>query len=220
LNFGEIQTALIGGQDYGLFSSATSVNDWLVKRYGDVWAAADWPFKIALPTTLNAVGGTVAATAPADMFKPVMLFDSVDNPLEYLDPRQFYEAWGSLAATSTGSPTHYSFLDGTVLLGPTPSASQVMKLVYERTLSVKAAGGVTWVAGSWDKSTLTQVPAWHDSFHYMLVHGAASIGLGLLGSGDAAWHEEQFTKMLGQLVQLYAPFNRTGTLQFRRDSIG
>lgn len=192
------------------------MNNWIVKKYADVWAAADWPFKLVGPTSLAVVAGTVTVALPSDCFKPHYIFTDADAPLTYLDPRQFFQTFGTLAATSSGVPTHYTFLDGNIYFGPTPSASATFKLVYERVLSVFTAANA-YVAGSWDKATTTQKPVWHDGFHYCLVHGVASMGLGLLGSADAEWHRDEFVKEVAQMVQFYAPLGKAENLQFQRD---
>lgn len=228
MNFGEIQTALIQTADYGAFSSSVSVNDWIVWRYGQVWAAADWPFKAVGPTSLALTGGQQDLAAPADMFKPIYVFDDGDTPLVYLDPYEFFSAYGMTDATSSGKPDHYTFLQeglgsgtqpSTLYFGPTPDQNYTFNTVYERILSVRSSTG-TWVAGPWDKATTTQQPAWSASFHYILVHGCMATGLGYLGSQDAQWHNDEFNRGLAQMAQFYAPFHRTDLPQLRRDNLG
>lgn len=219
MNFTQITAYLNTTSDYGMFSTNVTTTDWIIYRYAQVWGAADWPFKTVGPTSLAVTGGTVTVAAPATCFKPIYLFDDNDQPLSEIPPVEFFRQFGTLPATSSGPPTHYCFINGTFYLGPTPSASATFKLVYERKQFVFDAAGTTIVPGPWDGSTMTQQPCWDSSFHYILVHGAAASGYGMMGSPLETYHEQLFTDGVQKLVSLYAPFDHRSNYQFSRDQL-
>lgn len=219
MNFGQIQTALRGNPDVGLFSANVTVSDWIIHTYAKVWGGADWPFKWVGPTALAVTGGTPTVAAPAACFKPIFVFDANDNPLSELPPVEFFRQYGTLAATSSGDPIHYCFINGSFYFGPTPSSSRTFQLVYERRKFVFQADGTTAVNGDWDAATLTQLPAWDSAFHWLLVPGSASIGYMLMGSPLADRHEQMFQDGLQRMVAFYAPFDHRSNYQFVRDSL-
>lgn len=219
MNYTAILAYLTNSTDYGMFSPNVTVKDWLISRYGYVWGAADWPFKWVGPTSLAVTGGTVTVAAPADCFKPIYVFDELDQPLTECSPVEFFRQFGTLAATSSGRPTHFCFINGSFYLGPTPSASATFKLVYQRKLFNFAADGTTVVAGPWDGTTGTVQPCWDPSFHYMLVNGAAASGWAALGSPMANVHEQLFQDAVQRMISFYAPFDHSSNYQFSRDQL-
>ena len=219
MNYTSILSELQGGNDYSMFSTNTALTKWLIFRYGEVWAAADWPFKTIGPTTLAVTGGAVTVAAPATMFKPIFVFDDLDNPLSEIAPIEFFRQFCTLAATSSGRPTHYCFINKTFYFGPTPSASATFTLIGERLLSQFAADGITFVNGAWDGVTNTQQPIWDASFHYLLVHGAAATGFAFIGSPMQQTHEQLFNDGLQRMISFYAPFDHRSNYQFSRDQL-
>ncbi len=219
MNFGAINTAINGGIDYGSFSDTTQITNWINKAYGIVWAGGDWPFKISAPTDLALTSGTRTVTSPAGMAKPVYISSHVDDWIDWLAPKDFYATYGLTNSTSTGVPQNYTIVDSTIMVAPTPNSAYTFRIVYEREPAVKTSGGA-FKDGVYDGSSTTDVPAWDEAFHYMLVHGAMATGLGFIGSEDAAWHNDEFTKMLQQMIQFYSPFQRAGSNpQMYRDSL-
>lgn len=218
MNFAAITAYLNTTSDYGMFSTNVTTKDWIIYRYGQVWAQADWPFKWVPPASLAVTGGVPTVAAPAACFKPIFLFDDQDSPLTEIAPIEFFRQFGTLAATSSGRPTHYCFINGTFFLGPTPNQSATFQLVYERDLFVFAADGTTVVAGPWDGSTTTQQPCWDASFHFILVHGAAASGYGMMGSPLEMMHEQLFQDGIQKMISFYAPFDHRSNYQFSRDA--
>jgi hypothetical protein len=219
LQFVDILTLLIVTQDFGgIAATNTGVQDALVARYAQVWADTDWPFKFVPPANINLTSGTQTVAAPAAMLKPIYVFDDQDNVLSWMDPREFFTSFGSLAASSTGRPVAYTFADKTLYFGPTPNSSYTFTICYERKLSIFDSGNA-YKVGPWDKSNVTDRPAWDENFHYLLLHGVWASMLGYMQSPDAAWHEQQFRSYIDSMERFYAPFQRTENAQFRRDAL-
>lgn len=217
MNYTQLTAYLNATSDYGMFSTNVTTKDWLIYRYAQVWGAANWPFKTVGPTNLAITGGSINVAAPSACFKPIFLFDELDNPLSEIPPVEFFRQFGTLAATSAGRPTHYCFINGQFYFGPTPSASATFTLVYERRLFLFAADGTTVVPGPWDGATFTQQPCWDASLHFLLVHGAAATGYGMMGSGLEGLHEGLFNDGLQRMISFYAPFDHSSNYQFSRD---
>lgn len=175
-------------QRTGLGSAAadvTSQDESLKAAYTWVWNAADWSFKKVDMAILTVTASDATPTMPADVGKVADIFDHNGRALRELDPDEFDRLFQPGVTTSArGTPVAYKVVGRIVTLGPTPDAARTFRWSYDRRISHFQADGVTVVAGPMDADT--DLPLWPDDHHMLLVHHAAMVEHGIVGSQLAA----------------------------------
>lgn len=185
------------------------VKDWIGLRYGEVWSAADWPFKYVHREDLTVSAGT--ATAPSALRRPLQLENAAGDMLEYLSQSEFRDlyAWDD---TTSSTADVYTLINSTFYIEPADTGT--FKLSYERRPS-HLADGTTDTAGLMNSDNDT--PIWPVEHHYLLVVGAMSTGLKL--ENDNTWPalEDEFTRLVEVMKEDLLPPVRGQTLQYGRD---
>lgn len=212
------------------------VYSWINSRYGRLWTAFEWAFKIVEPTlvtTLNGnryLGPTGAATVlPADFGAVRNLFDSTGTKeLEFLEEAVFNRNYlGARVQAQTGVPEAFTVVDGKIVLGPVPNAALSYYLGYKRRLVCDDGSGGAGVRGvaipglMRTANATTDKPWGIPQEHYeVLVIGARALGLKLVN--DTAWfaleqqHDDLVQGMVGDnLLHDEDVDNR----QYARDSL-
>ena len=213
--FNEMTSAV----DYSPFSTtATSPRKWLVQAYGRVWGASDWPWKFGGPTTQVLIADQPGYQIAAGATHPLYVFNDVDEPLEFLDPEQFFLLHGVANTLPLGKPTCFTFAERNIYFGPVPDANYTFWYTYQRGISVFDSLD-QFKQGSWDETNVNDYPVFDSGFHYLLIHGAMATGLGFIGSPDADWHRGQFLEGIESMVRYYEPMMRGGQVQFKRDML-
>ena len=184
----------------------SQAKNWVNLRYAEVWNANEWTFRY---TTANptVTGGTqTLGGLPTAVQRVSYLYDDQGSPLSYLTPMEFFKTFYPSSTQSAQQASYYTVVNGTVYLGPTPSASSSSYLlVYEQKVTPMVND--------------TDIPAIPVEYHYMLVHGALATGLALQNDFTYAQQEEMFQEMLQSMTNAYTS-DYGGTLQFQRDSLG
>ena len=166
MTFGELITEVSTG--LGRFTTAQSTTQaphWIQLAYGQLWGMEDWSFRQGVSTTVTATASTQqASNLPSDFGAVRGFWNAAGDRLKYLDADAFYDLYA--ATTTTGTPAHYSVINATVKLGPTPNVTAATyTMTYE-----KAPTQLTLTA---------DVPTIPSEYHYLLVPGALCIGLAL-----------------------------------------
>lgn len=191
---------------------------WINTRYGDIWSAADWPFKHVSPSNVAVTTGNANPVLPAGFRRAHRIYDQYGNPLSEMLPQDFDDAYRYYAVNNvTGQPTDFKVVNGVLTLGPTPNVTATFTVAYER--------GPVHYNGSSVETALpmtadSDTPIWDSSYHYILVFGAMSMGLRL--ENDPSWPavEDEFRNELSGMMNELLPPDRGETTQFGRDLLG
>jgi hypothetical protein len=149
----------------------TQIKRWVNAAELELWNKADWVFKRVPAASLAIVAGNRLPAMPADYGKTRSLIDNNGEPLNYMDPQEFDDAYA--ADTSSGPPSDFTVVNRQIYVGPTPSASVTFKHGYRRRYAhLDNASAV--VAGV--MSVDTDKPIWDIEHHFVLVPLAIVIG--------------------------------------------
>lgn len=152
-------------------TQAIAYKHWLNTRAAELWGLEDWTFRKA-KAALSVTASSETATSPSDLGIVLGLWDSYGDQLTYTRPSDFLDQ--HIGNTAAGTPSIYTVVNKTIYLDPTPSAtSATWTIYYDRSYCHKNLAGA-YVAG--DMSLDTDTPALPDELHYLLVHGATSMG--------------------------------------------
>lgn len=198
-------------------STIAFIKNWVNAREGEVWQYADWPIKQATQLNLTVTGGTATIALPLGMTwtsQGITVRDNYGDELSYLDPYDFFEAYGAAASATvpSGTPESWTLVTdptatGALLfrVGPTPSASATFT-VHGWNMPIKRTGASTWSTGT--MSADSDLPWWPDAYHYFLVSGAIALGKRL--SSDPSWQadEQDFHDGLARLRKEVMPLQR------------
>lgn len=158
------------------FKSTQSVSykAWINFAGTKLWNLEDWSFR-KNTTSFTVTAGQETATSPTDLGIVLGLWNQYGDKVPYLAPAAFMDSHRqNVYSGATGDPTSFTVVNKTIYLDPTPSStSSSWQIYYDRCWCHKNAGG-TYVAG--DMTADTDVPAFPDEVHYLLVYGATSLG--------------------------------------------
>lgn len=161
--------------------------NWVRQRYADVWAAADWPWKIVPPASLTVTAGDVTPTLPTDLLRPITIFDQDGDRLLFLEAAQFWADFQG--ATDTGDPSYWTWTGGQVHLAPIPSTDRTYSLAYRRRIAHMSGSPGVITPGNLAADTDSPIWAEDEYDHGLLIDGALS--LGLKRSNDPTWQEAE-----------------------------
>lgn len=158
----------------------TSIKMWLNNRYNRIWNLADWTFKHT-SSAITVTAGDNSPAMPADFAKAEALYDQFGDPLPYVSPRRWEEAY--VYATS-GVAEAYTVINRQIFLGPKVVAAATLTLPYIRRLChVDAGTGVTPGIMVAD----TDQPIWPAEHDYLLVTDTIILGMQL--EKDNGWRD-------------------------------
>jgi hypothetical protein len=197
-------------------NQATSINAWINLAYQQLWCLEAWPWRRVAPIAVGAASGAIGTVAPpADMHRPLQLFDENGVPLEWLTQKDFANLYQQ--NTSTGTPVHWTaYTNATnsqIYLGPGPATTRSYKLTYLRRIS-RLVAGTTDTAGV--MSDDADVPAFPSEYHYLLVFGAMSLGLRLENDPTYPAVEETWQMGMQLMKSDLMPADQAENIQFGR----
>jgi len=141
-------------------SKRAAAKDWINYRYGRLWAAEDWTFKLQQTDLVAAYGsnnvslGTIGDIV-AISYAPYTSF----TQLKAVRPEEFYP----ISSTTNGVPSAYSIIGDKIYFDTPQDVQRTFKVVSEKAFALLSADG--------------DIPAFPSEWHYVLVHGAAAEGL-------------------------------------------
>lgn len=188
-------------------SSATKtaqVKNWVNAREAEVWQYAAWPVKQSTQLSLTVSGGTATVALPSGMTwssEGIDIYDNYGARLTYMDPAQFFRAYGSAPSSplANSDPESWTLVtdptaSGALVfrIGPTPSTGATFT-IQGWNLPIKRTAASTWAIGT--MSADSDLPWWPDAFHYFLVDGTIAYGKRL--EGDSSWQQDEQAFQLG-----------------------
>jgi hypothetical protein len=191
VNFLEIQDEVISdrfGQD-----RRARVKNWINYRYGRLWAAADWSFKMQV-TSMVVPGGTNAFSR-AGMGDIISIQDSTQGlgyyRLEAYYPDEFHEH----AVPTQAVPSAFTVIGDTIYFNSALDSNRTFTIVSK----------VPFASLSQD----TDEPLIPEEFHYLLVMGAASEGL--RSENDPSWQgfEDDYAQGVENMKSEYLSTSRS-----------
>lgn len=199
MTFAQLITEVTTGTDRFTTAQANSAARWVQFSYGQVWTSENWSFRQGVVTNCTTTPNTVTlGGTPADIGAVSGIWTDEGNRLIYLVSDDFFNLYTD--GTVTGTPYHYTVINGVVYLGPTPNASSsAYRLTYE-----KAPTQLT---------DDTDIPSLPSEYHYLLVPGALAIGLALFNdftfqfmretylTGLASMRADYLTDIYGEIQQ-------------------
>lgn len=151
-------------------TQATSVKRWLNARAAELWGMEDWTFR-KVYESLSVTAGDDTPTMPATFGIALGLWDANGDPVTYIPPNAFFNR--HLGNTSGGNPSSYTVVNKQIVLDPKPSGNQTWTLYHDRAYCHNIDTGV-YTPGDMDEDT--DLPALPTETHYLLIHGAISLG--------------------------------------------
>jgi len=199
-------------------SQTASIKRWVNMREAQIWAAAEWHWKIVGPTSLAITAADDTPTIAADMSSPLSVYDANGEPLWYYIQADFNDMNLPLIANAIqGTPGSYTWNNLVLTLSPVPDTNYTYTYTYYRKIAHFAAGGaITTGAMSLD----SDYPIFDDSWHEILTLGALSTGLKV--ENDPTWEslEGEYTAMLGSMIDQYLPSVAVASnMQYGRDTL-
>jgi len=197
-------------------SQRTSVKRWVNLREAQIWATAEWPWKIIGPTALTVTTADSTPSLPSDIDRPSKIYDDLGDRLQYMIQDEFDDYLTSYQINNTrGRPTTFKWNNGVLTLGVVPDRAYSYTMSYLRKLSHYAAGSVVTLG---PMSADTDFPLFDAEWHEILTLGAISTGLKV--ENDPTWEplEGEFSVMLAQMVEHYLPAVAVaGNMQYGAD---
>ncbi len=152
-------------------TQSSSYKKWLNARAAELWGLEDWTFRKA-DVDLTVTAGSAEVTEPTDLGIVLGIWTDLGDPLRYLTPRDYFAQ--HIGNTSTGVPIAYTVVNKQIKLDPTPNASSLTwHIYYDRAYCHKNGAGA-YVVG--DMTLDDDSPALPSEAHYLLIHGAISMG--------------------------------------------
>ncbi len=202
------------------FKSAQTpqIKRWINLRESQIWAAAEWPWKITAPTVITVDDEmTIFSTLPEDFQTPLAVYDDLGNKLRYMIQSEFDATYQSVAINDvTGRATDFKFQDGTLTFGPALDAAYDFSFSYYRKPIHFDEDRANYVVGPMTEDT--DEPIFDTEWHEIMTIGAISTGLKI--ENDPTWQslEQEFGIMLAGMVDHYLPSVATaGNMQYGAD---
>jgi hypothetical protein len=199
-------------------TQTTQIKRWINLREAQIWAAAEWPWKIVGPTALVVTAADNTPALPADIDRPTAVYDDNGYRLSYLIQTEFDDAFlPSQIASTSGRPSAFKWNNGVLTLGVVPSPGYSFTLTYLRKLCHYASGAVIT---SGPMTADTDYPIFDTEWHEILVIGAIATGLKL--ENDPTWQslEQEFALMLSNMADHYLPAVAVaGNMQYGADRL-
>ena len=187
MNFLELQEAVM--QDRFGENKRASIKIWLNSRYGRVWAKEPWSFKLVVDTVTLPSGDTTVAKG--DLQRVIRVWDASSDRgssyygIETVAPADFY----TYASRNLTYPQGVTVIGDNIVADSVASTSRTFYVLGER----------KWTPLVSD----ADVPLIPTEFHYMLVHGAASIGLRVEGDPTADGFEAEYQAAFEDMRRSY-----------------
>jgi len=185
MNFLELQNEVISDRfDEG---RRDSIKSWINYRYGRIWAAADWTFK--LQTDLLSVDQGSQNISRGTRGDILSISDGTYgtgfDPMYAYRPEEFFDKSVQTAARPIG----YTIIGDLIWFNAPLDVTRSYRVMSETKFVLLSAD--------------SDIPAIPEEFHYMLVHAAASEGL--LKENDPSWQgeEQQYEAALDGMKEEY-----------------
>lgn len=193
-------------------NQTTSMDYWINLAYQQLWGFEEWPWRRVSPANVTVSSGNIGTvTPPAQMHRPLRLFDDNGYPLSWRTAKEFSDVYQS--NTSPGTPSEWTIYNGVIYVGPGPTTTKTFKLSYIRRIAHLAAG-TTDTAGV--MSDDADVPSFPPEWHYMLVFGAAALGQRLLSDPTFGNNEEAWQTGLQLMKSEFMPADQPEPAQYGR----
>ena len=216
MTFQEIYTEILAARFKS--SQTAAIKRWVNLREAQIWAAAEWPWKIVGPTALTITAADNTPTLPTDLFTPLAVYDDLGNSLSYSTQREFDDLYLQQSIDNVQNrPSAFKWNNGVLTLSAVPDASYSFQISYLRTQSHFATGGAVT---SGPMVADSDYPLFDSSWHEILVLGGMSTGLKI--ENDPTWEslESEFGLMLNSMGDYYLPaVSVAGNMQYGADTI-
>ena len=162
---------------------------WVSFRHAWLWDLEDWTFRRGTSTvTFTAASQTLSGT-PSDLHAVIALYDTNGNPVVGIsDLREFFDAANPAVATSTGTPTFYTVVDGSILTD---------------TLGDGSSGTVVYEKSKPSLVNDTDTTGLPDGYDVALVHGGKAEGFKLTNIPLWQGFDDDFTAAANALRRSY-----------------
>jgi hypothetical protein len=208
--YGEVITARFKS------SQTASAKRWVNMREGQIWAAAEWPWKIVSAADVTATTST--PTLDSSVHSPLAVYDDIGNELEYMIAKDFDEIYIPRGIQNTrGRPEAFKWNNNVLTLGDYPDHSYALKYTYLRKQSHYASGAIVTVGAM---SADSDYPLFDSHWHEVLTIGALSTGLKV--ENDPTWEalEQEFSMMVAAMIDHYLPaIAVAGNMQYGADGL-
>lgn len=225
MNYQALSDDLLSG-NYNRFDAAQTLQAqyWLNHAYSLVWSAASWPWKVVPNQTIAVAAGTrqtsLWPSGAMTNLRLAFIQDDLGAPVSYLAPQQFFRTYGAqnaaLSGDATSKPTEWTMVGDQILWSSVPDASYSFNAVLEHNVFVRTSAGA-YKNGVFDLGAPTDVPAWNEPFHYVLVLGASGTGLAMENDPTAGTLLGLFAQGIEAMVSHFLPGALT-TSQLARDT--
>jgi hypothetical protein len=208
-------------------SQIPSIKRWINLREAQIWAAADWPWKLTGPSPLPVLQGQSTPVLPAELGTPLEVYDAGGSPLRYLVQDDFDALY---ASGPSGSPQDWKWARRQLTLGPRPERDASFQISYYRDVCHLRtpvfdpnARGDPRQAGQLVPGPMRlddDFPVFDVEWHELLTIGAIATGLKV--ENDPTWVslESEFKLMLLVMTDHYLPsLSVAGNLQYGADSL-
>jgi hypothetical protein len=162
MTFKEIQDAVLS--DRFAERQRGDIKQWVNSRYGRLWAAEAWSFKVDTEPVVIPAGDNSASLGS---FQRLFGIWRGTSAVPAIRPEDFYE--GTVEAA--GFPSGMTVVGGRIILDRKAEQDTTFTVLGEKRWTPMSADG--------------EEPLIPEEFHFMLVHGAASEGLRL--QNDPTW---------------------------------
>jgi len=164
-----------------------SVKTWINYRYGRIWAAADWTFKLQTTTlTVNQGTQSISRGTIGDILSVSDgTYGTGYDPMYAYRPEEFFDK----SVLTAARPSAYTIIGDLIWFNAPLDVIRTYQIVSE----VKFTALVNDI----------DTPAIPSEFHYILVHAAAAEGL--LKESDPGWQgeEQQYESALDGMKSEY-----------------
>jgi len=183
-------------------SDRASVKNWINIRLAEVWSMEEWLFRRASASVSVTSGSTGITNVPSTFGTAHRLYRSDGIALRYIEPADYYDIYAN--QLQTGTPVDYTIINQTFLVGPVSgdTASDYL-LLYEKRLTPLVAD--------------TDVPLLPGEYHYMLVPGAISFGMGLKSDFTFQFVEMGWQAAIASMRHEYLVDQRGESVQWGAD---
>ncbi len=184
-------------------SQTPSIKRWINLREAQIWASAEWPWKLVGPTALAVAIGVDTPTVPSDIDRPSAIYDDQGSRMRYLTQTDFDDFYRAYTINSSrGRSDAFKWNNGVLTLGPVPDATYSYTMAYLRRICHYDNTDALTDGPMVDDD---DYPVYDVEWHEILTIGAIATGLKV--ENDPTWNslEQEFGVMLTQMVEHYLP---------------
>lgn len=203
---GELVAEIIGARFD--VSQTTSVQRWLDLANAWVWNAHDWSFKRSTaPVAVIVSAGQSVVPMPSDfgaLGESGRVLNVVGDPLDEYAVQLFDDLYqgDAIAGRTQTYPEAFKIVNRQLVLGAAPTLATTIYIDnYVRRVGHLNNVGV-YVAGNFVADTDT--PVWGSEHHFVLVHAAVVIGLGLENDPTGGGVRDLRDEAVASMIEDYA----------------